>query len=111
MLLSLSASYADVNGTHYQKGSLVFVTIEDEKPIFGLIEDIIVVQGDCYFVLAPYIGLTFCSHFNAYEVHCTPSQFIVCKQSDLIDYHLLTLCKSFDSNCHKSYVCLKYHVF
>ena len=107
-----SVSYADINGTHYQKGCVVFVSIEDETPIFGYIQDIIVVHGDCYFVLVPYIGHTFCSHFNAYEVD-SPCQYnvIISSQNDLIDYHLLTLNKSFDLNCQKSFVCLKYHVF
>lgn len=89
---------------------MVFVNFKDEIPIFGYIQDIIVIHGDCYFVLVPYIGYNFRSHFNAYEVDHTPSQFIICKQEDLIDYHLLTLNKSFSSDYQKSFVCLKYRV-
>ena len=77
---------------------MVLIAIDEEIPVFGKVKDIIVINRQCYFVLAPYVGYNFCTHFNAYEVEHRSSLYIICRQADLIDYHLLTISRSFDSS-------------
>lgn len=110
MMICFSVSYAEINGTRYVKQSMVFIAIDEEVPVFGKVKDIIVVHGLCFFVLVPYVGYNFCTHFNAYEVEHCSNQYIICKQEELIDHHLLTINKSFGAS-QKLYICLKYHVF
>ena len=101
------------SGTRYAIGSVVFYGIDNDIPVFGKIKDIIVLgHNDHLFVLIPYVGNWFSSHFNAYEVQCHPNQIILCGQKELVDYHALSFSKSFSpSLSHKLYVSLKYHVF
>lgn len=107
------ASYADINGTHYANQDLVVCTFDEDIPIFGKIADIIIPpSGKCLFILIPYVGYTFCSHLNSYKVHHITSTYLVYTQQELVDYHTLSLNKSFArSLAHNNYVCMKYHVF
>lgn len=91
---------------------MVFCTIDEDIPVFGKIIDIVVIShDDCVLVLRPYVGSNFCSHYNAYEVHPSHSQYLIYKQKDLIDHHTLSMNKSFaPSLAYKNFVCLKYHV-
>lgn len=91
---------------------MVLITFDEDIPIFGKIFDIIVTaSGNCLFVSVPYVGNTFCKHFNAYEVYPNNSHYLICNQKDFIDHHVLVLCKSFShSLSHKSFICLKYNV-
>ena len=100
-------------GTRYSKGSIVFCTIEDDTPIFGKIADIVVLPlGDCLFSLVPYAGTYFYSHFNAYELHRMDQGHLLYSPKDLVDHRTLSISKSFSrSLSHKSFLCLKYHVF
>ena len=97
----------------YKKGTCILHSFDDEIPIFGVVSDILVtLSGDCLFVSITYIGSSFFSHFNAYEVWPNHSAYIVCQQRDFADYHPLSLSKSFGSSLsHKTFVSFKYHVF
>lgn len=85
--------------------------MDEEFPIFGKIFDIIIVDGKCMFVSVPYLVSNFCRHFNAYDVYPDSSNYVVCQQKDLVDYHVLSLNKSFaHSLSHKSFICLKHSI-
>lgn len=91
---------------------MILASIEDDIPIFGKIIDIIItVPSTCLFVLVPYVGDCFCKHFNAYEVYSKPSHYLICEQKHFVDYHPLTLSRSFSHSLScKLYVCLKYAI-
>ena len=89
----------------------MFMKFEDDLPIFGCIKDIIIVNCECLFILIPYVGHTFSTHYNAYEVSCELTNYVVYKQENLIDHHTLTLNNSFVTSCHRTYICVKYHEF
>lgn len=106
-------SFVEKFGTRYCIGSVVFCAIDDHTPLFGKIKDILVLPSqNCLFTLVPYEGTYFCSHFNAYELHCMDFNYLLYSQEDLIDHRTLSISKSFSRLLsHKRYLCLKYHVF
>ena len=64
-------------------------------PLFGKIIDIFIIDVfQCYFVFELLVTECFNSHYHASEVKKQtqqPTQLVVCKQSDLIDHHVLGL--------------------
>ena len=104
--------HAEICGTKYAKGNVLICGISNGDPIFGKILDILVTTcGDCLFVLTPYIASTFNRHFNSYEVEQLQNEFLICHHQDFVDYHRLSLHKSFDTTYSKNFINLKYHVF
>ena len=85
----------------------------DDEPVFGKVFNIIVTEsGECFIVLEPYIATTFNKHFNAYEVYLLCNEYVLCQQKDFVDYHILSISKSFSrALSDKNFVCLKCHVF
>ena len=75
--------------------------------------DIIVTQrGQCLFALVPHVTTTFNTHYNAYEVEPKQNYVIVCKQKDFVDYHPLTISKSFDQDLStRNFIVMKYYIF
>lgn len=108
-------SYVETFGTSYSKGNVVFCDIVDDIPMFGKIKEIVVLPSNDYlFVLTPYIGKYFNAHFNSYELYPTDCGCILYAQKELADHRILSINKSFSTSpylSHKSFVCLKYHVF
>lgn len=106
-------SYVEILGTKYQKGVVVLVTFDDEIPIFGRLEDIIVTSsGECLFVFVPYVGALFNRHFHSYEAHAVRNEYLVCHHKEFADFQPLSISHSFKlSLANKNFVCLKYHVF
>ncbi len=106
-------SYADISGTKYCKGCVLVCTFCDDEPVFGKVLDIVVTEsGDCLFVLIPYFVTAFNKHFNAYEVRPLRNEYLVCRQKDFSDYHILSISKSFSrALSDKNFVSLKCHVF
>ena len=104
--VSNRVSYAEVLGTEYQEGVVVLVTFDDDIPIFGKLQDIIVTtSGECLFVFIPYVGALFNYHFHSYEVHAVHNQY-------LADFQPLSISHSFKRSLFNiNFVCLKYHVF
>lgn len=91
-------SFADIKGTKYAKGSILLCKFHDD-PLFGKVLDILVTSsGDCLFILAPLVVSTFNGHYNAYEVELLSDEFMVCRQEDFADFHVLSLSRSFDMN-------------
>ena len=88
---SCRCSWVKINGTVYKPDNIVAV-YNNLMPVFGRIIDIIVVSiTDCYFVCEIFTTVTFNTHYHAYEVQeqRRPTRLVVCKQSELIDYHVL----------------------
>ncbi|XP_019852129.1 PREDICTED: uncharacterized protein LOC109582015 [Amphimedon queenslandica] len=101
------SNWIEVLETRYRCGSVVLLSI-DFYPIFGVVTDIIVYNGDNYFLVCEIIEtICFNSHFHCYEV-CNSSSpsFTLVKQSDLVDHNVLSMYTKGMSN----FVSLKYHV-
>ena len=103
-------SYVNIYGTKYLKGSVLLCAFCDDDPLFGEVLDILATaSGDCLFILTPFIVTTFNKHFNAYEVEPMRNDYLVCRQKDFADYHVLSISKSFNrALCIKNFVCMKY---
>ena len=79
-------------------------------PVFGKIHDIIIKPQltDTLFVLQPYRASSFNYHYHSYEVSPV-DDVLIYKQTELADYHPLSICKSF-SLSPPMFVRLKHHV-
>jgi len=106
-------SHATICGTRYTKETMIVHSFCNSIPVFGKITDIIVTQrGECLFALVPYVTITFNTHYNAYEVEPEQNYVIVCKQKDFVDYHPLTISKSFDKDLRtRNFIVMKHYVF
>ena len=84
--------------------------IEDDQPVFGKIDDLIVTPSqECLFVLRPLITSR-SQHFHSYEVSASPqNSFFVYRHHNFVDYHPLHLSRQFGPTGKLS-ICLKYHV-
>ena len=61
-----SVSYVEITGTRYKQGNILVCSFDEEIPVFGKIVDIIITKfSDCLFILIPYIGINFHTHYNA----------------------------------------------
>lgn len=101
---------ATICGTTYKKEAVLVYAIEDDQPVFGKIEDLIVTPSqECFFVLSPLTALP-SRHFHSFEVTATSqgSKF-VCKHCSIVDHYPLHLSRQFGPN-GKLTICLKYHV-
>ena len=96
----------EIKGTTYKKKSIVVIEM-NLLPVSGVIEDIIVLDTDYYFVCSVYKTNFYFDHFHAFEV-CEQSPLIyhVCKQTELYDYTPLSAYK-INSN---TYIALKYQL-
>ena len=70
----------------------------------------IVSKDICWFIMKICLPQRFNEHYNAYEVELT-DEYIVMKQEDLVDFHPLSISKSFDAAVTSTFVTLKHHVF
>jgi len=76
-------------------------------PNFGIIKDVVFHTDVYYFVCEVLVTTCFSHHFHAYEVSKhTPTQYIICKQTELYDYSVLSAYELSD----KLYVSLKYEL-
>ena len=84
--------------------------IEDDQPVFGKIDDLIVTQSqECLFVLSPLVTLRN-EHFHSYEVYASPqSSLFVYRHHNFIDHYPLHLSRQFGPTGNLC-ICLKYHV-
>ena len=86
-------SWVKIGGIMYKQGDTLAIS-SDLMPSFGNILDILVVDvTQCFFVFELLLTTNFNVHFHAYEVtkQTQPMQIVVCKQSALIDPHVLGL--------------------
>ena len=101
-------SWVEIDGTRYQKGSVV-VLESYLSPVFGIIVDIIVRNSDQYYFVCDTVHTVFSSHFHAYEVvKNSVAEFVICSHSALVDHTVLTL---YTLPSHSSYfIPMKYHI-
>lgn len=99
-----------MNGTTYHKDMVLVCDVEDDQPVFGKIDDLIVTPShDCLFVITPLVTSR-SQHFHSYEVSASPhNSFFVFRYNDFVDYYPLHLSSQF-GHTGKLSVCLKYHV-
>ena len=98
----------------YRQGDLVIHGIANEQPVFAIITHFISTEIEHFFVLRLIRTLGYCYHYHAYKVDTgiTGSKCCVCTQTDLKDYHPLSVVHSFDNTLlSNNFVSLKYHVF
>lgn len=101
----------EICGTKYSKGMVVAAYMENDVPVFGKIFDFIIIpSGECLFALKPLVPVRFDEHYHAYEVHEQTSTTLLYEQHELLDFHPLSLVKSFKPNS-SSYISLKYHLY
>ena len=107
------SSWVKIGGTVYKTDDVAAVS-SNLLPLFGRIIDIFIVDvSDCYFVFELLVTECFNSHYHAFEVRKQtqqPIQLVVCKQSDLIDYHVLGLYTIPVHDDHLTFVSLKYYL-
>ena len=89
---------------------MLVYAIEDDQPVFGKIEDIIVTPSqECLFVLSS-LTTSPSHHFHSFEVTATSqSTKFVCRHHSLVDHYPLHLCRQYGPNGRLA-ICLKYHV-
>ena len=100
-------SWIEIDGTVYKPGSVVVLT-SSLMPQFGIITDILMLNiDDYYFSCELLCTVSFNEHFHAYEVtRSSLVNLVICKQSELIDYHVLGMY----AVAAKHSVSLKYHL-
>ena len=101
---------ATINNTTYKKEAVVVYAIEDDQPVFGKIEDLIVTPSqECFFIVSPLIASP-SYHFHSFEVTCmSQNSKFVFRHDSLVDHYPLHLSRQFGRN-GKLAICLKYHV-
>ena len=103
-------SWSIVFGTKYCKGHVIVAGIRHATPIFGEINEVLVLDGsEVLLQYAPLRVIQFTTHLNAYEVERGNGMSFI-KQSDLEDFHPLGLCRGFGCNSTRFYVILEYNV-
>ena len=99
-----------IHGTLYSVGAVVLTKFIEDMPVFGRIVDIIL-HGSMKPLLAIDVleATCFNKHFYAYEVkEKNIREFYLCTQSDLADYHTLSIYTP--QNSHQFMIPLKYYV-
>ena len=97
-------------GTTYSIGAVVLTKFIEDMPIFGRIVDIVLHESMKPLLVIDLLETTcFNKHFYAYEVkEKIIRAFYVCPQSDLADYHTLSIYTP--QNSHQFMIPLKYYV-
>ena len=98
---------ATINGTTYQRGIVLIYAMEDDQPLFGKIEDLIVTPSqEWLFILSALV--TYRSyHFHAFIVSAIARNTqLVYRHNKLVDYHPLCLARQFGPDGKLS-ICLK----
>ena len=85
-------SWVEISGTKYTLQNVVVLDC-DLLPQFGIIHDIIINDvHQPFLVCEKLITCCFSPHYHSHEVvHHNPPVFIICKQSELYDYSVLSL--------------------
>ena len=105
-----SISWVQLNGAMYKHGNIVVLSMDD-VPTFGVIEDIIVLQTDVYYLVCSLLVTEcFSHHFHAFQVHkVQPTEYIISEPSTLHDTHVLGA-YAIPSNPTAMYIPLKYQL-
>ena len=99
-----------IRGTLYNVGAVVLTKFNEDMPVFGRIVDIILQESMKPLLVVDVLEtMCFNRHFYAYEVKEENIRaFYVCKQSDLADYHTLSIYTP--QNSRQLMIPLKYYV-
>ena len=99
-------SWVEISGTKYTLQNVVVLDC-DLLPQFGIIHDIILNDvHQPFLVCEKLITCCFSPHYHSHEViHHNPAVFIICKQSELYDYCVLSL-----YHVGSQFVSLKYYL-
>ena len=99
-----------IRGTLYSVGTVVLTKFIEDMPVFGRIVDIVLHESTKPLLVIDLLEtMCFNKHFYAYEVkENTIRAFYLCTQSDLADYHTLSIYTP--QNSHQFMIPLKYYV-
>ena len=104
------ANWVKVDGQKYCQAVTVIIRIEKEFPVFGVIQDVYVLDSNN---IALYVkvfkSLYYSSHFHGYAVEDT-KQTEVITVTDCSDYQCLCLRKVKLNTVVQNLVVLKYHI-
>ena len=102
-----SVAKVEVGRISYKTGHVVVIAVDTEEvPHFAVITEFIITEHtDIFFVCKLLHTIGYCKHYHAYEVVDTP-EIVLCKNSQLSDYHPLSVYTS-----NGSYVAPKYRLF
>lgn len=112
-LFLCSVSRLDINSVVYKKRAIVVLAAEeDDLPVFGEIQHVVVVDVDnYYFVVLILDTICFQPHLHSYEVqHPSSPEYGVVKPNDLVDHHPLGLYTCTVLHQSLQLVSLKYHI-
>ncbi|KAJ8676804.1 hypothetical protein QAD02_012591 [Eretmocerus hayati] len=75
---AVSFSWVEVRSKNFKKGTVVLIESGVEYPVFGLLEEIIMVNERLYFLMYKLKILYFDEHYHAYHVEIpeTPTEFV-----------------------------------
>lgn len=87
-------SWIKVQSSTLCKGTFVLVKYDVESPVFGKVVDILCYISAILLYVQEYIGVVFCSHFNAFLVR-SHGRFNVLNMDTIPDHRPLTVRSSF----------------
>lgn len=100
--------WVKVDGTLYKKPCIVVVKISEELlPIFGQLNEILLIRDEVHFHLQLYNTVYYHEHYNAYVVSLT-TQYNTMNSKDLLSY--LPLCVRNVNGIDQKAVVLKHHI-
>lgn len=102
-------SWVKVYGTKYARGCVVVVALHHGVPIFGKVEQILIVGEIVILRYKRLRVLEYVSHLNAYKV-VELNEIACIKQKELKDFHPLSLYKGIGRFSQDSFVVLRYRV-
>lgn len=108
--LSDRLSWINVEGTWYKPKGVVVLEV-DHIPTFGIINDIIAINVNDYYLVCEVADTEcFDSHFHSYEIsqNADPN-YIVCRVKELADHYMLSM-YHLESFSDLSFISMKYHL-
>ena len=95
------------HGSKYSRSDYVIIGWqEDDLPLFGRINDIMLINGSVLFRVNQYRTLGIDRHYHSFCIRNTAVES-VCWHSELVDYHPLQGHRLFNSNL---YITLRSHI-
>ena len=109
-----SVTWVNIHGTVYKPGTVVVLS-NCILPEFGEILELLMYttymdKSQCLFMCKLYVTNSFNAHFHSFEVYeDTSCQTVFVSQSNLADYHVLSI-HSLSSFPHIKFIPCKYHI-
>ena len=107
------AKWIIINGTRYKVGAIVHVGFDaDEFPQFWEIIEICIINNnisDAMFIVSAKETVTFCEHYQAFEIStCTEKKTRVVYSNNFTQHLPFNLIKPF--GCRRKYICLRHEI-